>query len=172
MRQGELLALRWRDVELDNARLAVRATVRRIGKTMWVGEPKTRKSRRSVALTQGAVDALQRHRAAQVEERLRAATWDDMDLVFPNRRGRHQEVPDLLAEDFRPLLERAGLPRIRFHDLRHTAATLMLARGVPAKVASEMLGHSTIGITLDLYSHVSEGMQRQAAQAIDGLIWG
>jgi integrase len=95
-----------------------------------------------------------------------------MDLVFPNRRGRHQEVGDLVREEYHPLLRRAGLPRIRFHDLRHTAATLMLARGVPAKVASEMLGHSTIGITLDLYSHVSEGMQRQAAQAIDGLIWG
>jgi integrase len=172
MREGELLALRWRDVDLSSARLSVTATVQRVRGKLRVGEPKTAKSRRRIALTAGAVEALQRHRAAQAEERLRAAEWADLDLVFPNRRGRHHEVSDLLKDEFRPVLERAGLPRMRFHDLRHTAATLMLARGVHAKVASEMLGHSTIGITLDLYSHVSEGMQSEAAQAIDGLLWG
>jgi integrase len=93
----------------------------------------------------------------------------DLDLVFPNRVGRIQGATTLLQEEFYPLLERAGLPRIRFHDLRHTAATLMLSRGVHPKVASDVLGHSTVGITLDLYSHVSDAMHCDAARKMDDL---
>jgi integrase len=172
MRQGELLALRWRDVDLDVAQLSVAATVQRSQQHgLVVAEPKTARSRRMVALTEGAVQALQRHRAAVVEERLRTETWTELDLVFPNRVGRHQEAGRLMAE-YRRTLERAGLPRIRFHDLRHTAASLMLARGVHPKIASEMLGHATIAITLDLYSHVTPTMQREAAATLDRLIWG
>ena len=96
--------------------------------------------------------------------------WADLDLVFPNRLGRPIEAGDLLNAFYRPLLARAGLPRLRFHDLRHTAATLLLAANVHPKVAQEMLGHSTVAITLDLYSHVIEGMQRDAARVMDRLV--
>lgn len=137
---------------------------------MSVTNPKTAKSRRGVELTATAVEALLRHRTAQIAERLAAGHfWKDMDLVFTNRTGGFLRVNDLYMA-YRRVLDRAGLPRLRFHDLRHTAATLMLSRGVHPKVASEMLGHSTIAITLDLYSHVTETMQREAARAVDAAL--
>lgn len=172
MRQGELLALRWRDVDPERQVLSVTATVQRSRRSgLLVAEPKTQRSRRQVALTAGAANALRRHKALQAQERLVAKTWSELDLVFPNRVGRHQETTRLILE-FRALLEAAELRRIRFHDLRHTAATLMLGQGVHPKVASEMLGHATIGITLDLYSHVTETMQKGAAAALDQALWG
>jgi integrase len=172
MREGEIVGLRWRDVDLDRAGLSVTATAQRsLRLGMLVAEPKTARSRRRIALATAAVDALRRHKTAQAAERLQAAEWADLDLVFPNGAGRHREIPRLL-KDFRRLLAAAGLPRIRFHDLRHTAATLMLSRGVHPKVASEMLGHASVGITLDLYSHVSETMQRGAAATLDDILRG
>ena len=111
--------------------------------------------------------------AAQAEERLALGhAWEDHDLVFANEIGRPVEVRNLLRRSFQPLLKKATLPRIRFHDLRHTAATLMLGRGVHPKVAAEMLGHSQIGITLDLYSHVTPTMQREATEALDAVLEG
>ena len=95
--------------------------------------------------------------------------WEDNDLVFPNQVGRPINPSNFLPRDFYPLLERAGLPRMRFHDLRHSAATLLLELGIHPKVVSEMLGHSQIGITLDLYSHVTATMQQQAVAALDDL---
>ncbi|HXA30117.1 MAG TPA: tyrosine-type recombinase/integrase [Candidatus Angelobacter sp.] len=181
MRAGELLALRWADVDLDNAVAVVRRSVQRskAGATgdrktgLVMVEPKTKKSRRPVALSQGAVRSLRAHRAAQAAERLVAGDeWDDQDLVFPNRVGRPMEGGDLLNVWYRPLLKRAGLPRLRFHDLRHTAATLLLAAKVSPKVAQELLGHSTVAFTLDQYSHVIEGMQREAAGVMDALLGG
>jgi integrase len=172
MREGELLALRWREVDLDHANLSVTATAQRsLRLGVLVAEPKTARSRRRIALAATAVDALRGHSATQAAQRLRAAEWADLDLVFPNGVGRHQEIPRLL-KDFRRLLTKAGLSRIRFHDPRHTAATLMLSRGVHPKVASEMLGHATVGITLDLYSHVTDTMQRGAAATLDDVLRG
>jgi integrase len=170
MRRGELLALRWRDVDLDQGALAVTGSLQRIGGALTIGEPKTTSSRRRVVLARIAVGALRSHRVAQAERQLGALYWEDLDLVFTNEIGRPIEPGNLLRRSYWPLLDRAGLRRIRFHDLRHTAATLLLSRGVHAKVASEMLGHSTIGITLDLYSHVSETMQRDAAAAMDAVL--
>jgi integrase len=171
MREGELLALRWRYVDLDRGVLAVMGTAQRLrSEGLVIRETKTARSRRQVVLSSTAVAALGRHRVLQAAERLQAGErWEDLDLVFPNRVGRIQEATTLLQEEFYPLLERAGLPRIRFHDLRHTAATLMLSRGVHPKVASDVLGHSTVGITLDLYSHVSDAMHRDAARRMDDL---
>jgi integrase len=138
---------------------------------MVFAEPKTAQSRRRVMLTQLAVTALRKHRIAQAEERLRlAGGWTDLDLVFPNEIGRPLEASNLLRRSFAPLQLRAGGPRLRFHDLRHTAATLMLGRGVHPKVVSEMLGHSQISVTLDLYSHVSATMQREATAALDAAL--
>ena len=118
-----------------------------------------------------ALAQLRRHRAAQTERRLLAGReWNDHGLVFPSTLGKPQDGSHLLYGQFHPLLKKAGLPVIRFHDLRHTAATLMLGRGIHPKIVSEMLGHATVAITLDLYSHVTPTMQRQAAQVLDDLL--
>jgi integrase len=170
MRQGELLALRWREVDLDTAVLRVVGSLQRGPTGLEVLAPKTPRSRRQVALTSLAVDALRGHRKAQLEERLKCGgEWVDGDFVFTSTRGTAVDAQEL-RKWYRQHLRRAGLRRLRFHDLRHTAATLMLSRGVHPKVASEMLGHSTVAITLDLYSHVTETMQREAARTLDELL--
>lgn len=108
---------------------------------------------------------------SQAEERLRlGGAWEDNDLVFPNEIGRPLEASNLLRRSFVPLLTRSRVPRLRFHDLRHTAATLMLGRGIHPKIVSEMLGHSQISVTLDLYSHVTPTMQRDATAALDAVL--
>jgi len=172
MRQGELLALRWQDVDLDGAAIQVRATLRRTSTGFVFSEPKTSKSRRQIALTALAVATLRSHRARQLEERLRCPYWQDETLVFASEAGTPLEATNLIRRSFKPLLARAGLPDIRFHDLRHTAASLLLGQNVNVKIVSELLGHSQVGITLDLYSHVSPGMQRQAVEALDAVLSG
>jgi integrase len=170
LRQGEILGLRWRNVDLDGAAVEVVSALQKGPEGPVFVEPKTSRSRRRVSLTRTAVEALRRHRAAQNAERLALGeAWEDNDLVFPNEIGEPLSA-DRLRKAFWRLLSRAGLPHVRFHDLRHTAATLMLGQGVHPKVASEMLGHSTIAITLDLYSHVTPTMQRGAADAIDAAL--
>jgi integrase len=169
MRQGELLALRWRDVDLEARTLQVRATLQK--DTLIFAEPKTPYSRRRIALSQTAVEALRRHHALQAEERRKmGSAWTDLGLVFPNTVGQPMDCINLLKHSFRPLLRAAGLPHMRFHDLRHTAATLLLGRGINPRIVSEMLGHSQIGITLGLYSHVTPHMQQQAADAMDAAL--
>lgn len=182
LRQGELLALRWSDVDLDHGTVAVVSSLVRVygprGVDREAGvprshlestEPKTRRSRRRVELTAVALDALRRRRLAWVEERVAAANvWQGHDVVFCSPTGGYLQAARL-SEQFGAILREAGLPRIRFHDLRHTAATLMLSQGVHPKVASEMLGHATVAVTLDLYSHVTETMQRSAAEALDSI---
>ena len=173
MRQGELLALRWRDVDLDTGILQVRGTLAYIARRGWViGQPKTARSRRRIELSAEAVAALRRHKARQAQERLAAgAVWAHgaiaPDLVFCNEIGWQLEGGNMRRRQYRRLLERAGLPIIRFHDLRHTAATLMLLQGIHPKVVSERLGHASVSITLDRYSHVLPSMQRDAAALID-----
>ena len=171
MRQGELLALRWEHVNLEESALQVRATVYRGKDGMVFGEPKTDRSRRQVSLTPTAVEALRRHRVRQVAERLRSgSSWDDLDLVFPNEIGRPVEPGNLLRRSYWPLLEQAGLPRLRFHDLRHSAATLLLERGTHPKIVADMLGHSQVSVTLDRYSHVTPTMHRQAADTMEVIL--
>jgi integrase len=118
----------------------------------------------------GAVSALRKHQKRQLEQR--AATgeaWKDEDLVFPNEYGMAMRGNHTLQCQFTPLLVKTGLPQMRFHDLRHTAATLLLLQGINPKVVSEKLGHSTVSMTLDSYSHVVPDMQRDAAAALDRL---
>jgi integrase len=159
MREGELLGLRWADVDLDAGAFHVTRRLKR------------RTSRRQVLLVAIAIQALKLHRERQEQERRRAgSTWAGEDLVFPNTVGRPVNPSNFLRREFYPLLEAAGLPRMRFHDLRHSAATLLLGMGVHPKIVSEMLGHTQIGITLDLYSHVTATMQRDAVQAFEELL--
>ncbi|HEX6876457.1 MAG TPA: site-specific integrase [Nocardioidaceae bacterium] len=172
MRQGELLALRWADVDLAAGRLAVRGSLHRDAGGGWtIQEPKTARSRRPVVLAPVAVRALAEHRHRQdAERRAAGARWEDTDFVFTNRVGRPLSSQNLVQRDFHPLLRRLGLPRVRFHDLRHTAATLLLQQGVHPKVVSEMLGHADVGVTLDIYSHVSPALHEAAAFALGALL--
>jgi integrase len=142
LRQGELLGLRWREVDLDDRTLRVVGSLQRIpGQGPTIVEPKTPRSRRLVMLGEEATEALWRHRSRQQEERVHAGSaWADIDLVFTNAVGRPLNPGNVRDRSFEPLLERAALPRLRFHDLRHTAATLLLGAGVHPKVVSEMLG--------------------------------
>jgi integrase len=175
MRQGELLALRWVDINLDRRTVQVRATLQRTKEHGYMlAAPKTKRSRRQISLTTVARDALRPHRSRQAQERLAAGpAWDGThDLVFSDAAGGPLSGIQVTRAAFYPLLKRAGLPRIRFHDLRHTAATLLLGRGINPKIVSEMLGHASVGITLDTYSHVLPDMQEQAAAQMDAALGG
>ncbi|MDP9363743.1 MAG: site-specific integrase [Chloroflexota bacterium] len=171
MRRGEILGLRWADVDIDAGALSVRRTLSRgTSSRLEMGEPKTAAGRRRVALPVSVVESLRRHRVRQLEHRLAAGpAFEDQDLVFPNGTGGPLH-PNSLALRFRRLTERAGAPAIRFHDLRHTCATLLLAEGVHPKVVQERLGHSNIAETLDRYSHVTADMQRGAADLLDAAL--
>lgn len=170
MRSGELAGLRWGDVDWANATVHVRRSLGRTSAGLAFGEAKTAKGRRAVTLPTLAVNALRQHRAAQLEERLQAGPlWEDGDLVFSNQAGKPLERQNVAKRSFKPLLRRAGLPDMRFHDLRHAAATLLLALGEHPKVVQERLGHATIGVTMDVYSHVMPAMQREAAAKLDAL---
>lgn len=175
MRQSELLGLRWADVDLDavpTPTLQVRYQLKRENGKLTFCAPKTRRSRRQIALAAPAAEALRRHRASQAEQRLRqGSAWHDHDLVFSSSIG-----TPLLARNvvrgFKALLEKGALPDVRFHDLRHTCATLLLGARVNPKVVSEMLGHASVAITLDVYSHVLPNMQQDAAAAMGELLVG
>jgi len=178
LRKGEICALNWRSIDLEAGRLTVTSSLQRIRdrhvtdgrKTrLEIVETKTPKSRRTVPLPQYAVRALRTHRVRQLEERLAAGSdWQDggLDLVFSNRTGGPIE-PVTLHREYKRLLIRAGLPNIPFHNLRHSAASLMLAQGVPLKTIQEILGHSSIAVTSGFYAHLGEQLKREAADAMD-----
>jgi integrase len=169
MRQGELLGLKWEDIDLEAGILHVRRTLSTAtGGGIRFGAPKTSRSRRSIRLPELALSSLKRHRRSQLEERMRlAGLWKDHDLVFTTGVGTPKSRADLITRSFKPILRRANLPDIRFHDLRHTCATLLLSRGVHGKLVQELLGHATIAVTLDTYSHVLPGMGDGLADAMD-----
>jgi integrase len=171
MRQGELLGLHRRNVDLETGVIQVRESVGRVvGHGFVFAETKTGKARR-VDITTAAIDALRQHRRRQNQERLRLGpTWADLDLVFANELGNPIEHGNLLRRSFAPLLERAGLPHIRFHELRHTAVSLLLAAGVPVHIVSRMVGHSQIAITVDTYAHVTPNDLGQAVDAMERLL--
>lgn len=152
--------------------MAVRQTLINVGYRPEFSEPKTAKGRRSVALDPATLAALREHRRNQLEERM---TWgpayEDRDLVFAKENGAPIH-PDGFSVAFEHHIKAAGLPRIRLHDLRHTHATLALAAGIHPKVVSERLGHATISITLDTYSHAIPAMQEEAAARVAALVFG
>jgi integrase len=167
LRQGEALGLSWEDIDFASRRLHVRHGLQRIAGELRLVEPKTRQSRRTIALPTVVIDALQHHKARQSQERRLAGTrWHETGLVFTSTIGTPIEVGNLRRSFWR-LLDKACLPRMRFHDLRHSCASLLLVQGVPARVVMETLGHSNISITMDTYTHVLPELQRQAADAMD-----
>jgi integrase len=172
LRRGEALGLRWRDVDFDAGQLAVVQTLTTVGSETLISQPKSQRSRRTVYLDSETISVLKEHRRRQREDQLAVgAGWDRVsDLVFRDELGGSIH-PDWLSREFRRLVAVAGAPCIRLHDLRHTHATLALKAGVHPKVVSERLGHSSIAITLDLYSHVTPGIAREAADAVAAKIF-
>lgn len=171
LRQGELLALQWRDIDWERGELSVVRSLQRVrGQGLVVVPPKTAASRRRVPLPPLALEALRVQRRRQLEQRLAAGpAWADGDWVFTTSLGAPLD-PAETTRRFQALLARLGLPRLRFHDLRHTTATLLLSDGVHPKVVASLLGHSTVQITLDTYSHVTPGLARQAVEQLDRLV--
>ena len=164
LRRGELLGLRWRDVDLDARVLQVRQTVGALRGKAEIKPPKTKSSRREVPLPPPVVALLKEHKRWQNERRLALGeAWQDYGLVFPSAIGTPIN-PDNLTRDFHRLVQLAGVPRIRIHDQRHTFVTLTLARGANLKAVSEAIGHSDVGITLGTYAHV---LREQRADVAD-----
>ncbi len=167
LRQGEALGLRWEDVDLEARRLVVVNALQRVDGKLVLVSPKTRRSRRTIELPDSAVSALRAHKVRQVEERLLAGgRWRDTGHVLTTTVGTPLDGTSV-TKAFQRLLVRAGLPRLRFHDLRHSCATLLLVQGVPARVVMEILGHSSIALTMNTYSHVMPSLKREAADAMD-----
>ncbi|MBI2859681.1 MAG: tyrosine-type recombinase/integrase [Chloroflexi bacterium] len=168
LRRSELLGLRWKDVDLDLAALSVRQAMHRLrgGQTVFL-EPKTSKGRRQVALSPSAVLVLRSHREkAEADNALLGSSLTRDSLVFSLVDGSPMS-PDGVSRAFKRIAKHAGFPGVRLHDLRHSHASLMLKQGVHPKIVQERLGHATIAITLDVYSHVTPGLQEAAAQAFD-----
>lgn len=174
MRPSEIFGILWKDVDLKEGVVTVRRALTRTTGGRHLTEPKTPRSRRSIPLPASLVDELREHRAAQDAERERAgAGYDDQGFVFAGPTGKPLSERSVVQYHFKPVLAAAGLPSsFRFYDLRHTCATLLLAANVHAKVVSERLGHSTITLTMDVYSHVLPTMQRDAADKLDAMLYG
>ena len=170
-RLGELLALRWSDIDSTSGTLRITRSAQRLPKQGIVFHaPKTHRSIRPIALSPITLRVLKSHRVAQSEQRLVAGNaWADHDLIFANALGQPLDGT-AVTKRFQKIAGGAGLGHVRFHDLRHTAATLMLSAGTHPKVVSERLGHATINITLDTYSHVLPDLQHEAAITIDALL--
>ncbi len=173
MRAGELLGLKWGDIDLDAGRLTVKRALQQQNEAGLVFvTPKSARSRRTIVLSQRAVEALRLHRDRQAFLRRQVEdAWQDQDLVFAGATGGPLD-PSWQRQVFYAALDAAGLPRVRFHDLRHTAATLLLLRGVNVKLVSEMLGHASISLTLQTYSHLLPVMHGDAAAAMDAILAG
>lgn len=163
LRQGEAFGLRWPDLDFERSTLSVRYALQ----NRTFVEPKTRKSRRTLVMPGFVRDALLRHRDEQQQERrIAGSRWQEWNLVFASSIGTPLNSSNVLHE-FQRALEAAGLPKLRFHDLRHQCATLLLQKGVHPKVVSEILGHSQISLTLDTYSHVLLTLKAEAAETME-----
>ena len=173
MWRGELLGLHWQDIDFKTRSIYVRRSVGRIGKFGIVeSEPKTQRSRRKITLPTFVLDTLKQHQEHQQEMRAKAGElWRETGIVFCNIYGGYLEASNLHYA-FKRLLEIAELPNIRFHDLRHSAATILLGLGVHPKIVQELLGHSNISMTMDIYSHVLPSMQQETMDKLDDLFKG
>ncbi len=174
LRRGELLGLRWKDVDFAARKIRITSTLQRVrqadgGSALVLVEPKTALARREVALPLFALETLKRHRRQQAERRLQwGEAWHDRDFVFDRGDGRPLDPSDF-TRAFKRVAAKVGLSNTRLHDIRHGFATALLAQGVHPKIVSEALGHSSVSFTLDTYSHVVPGLQEAVAQAIQSL---
>lgn len=167
MREGELLGLHWEDVHLDEGYLEVKWAVSYVSPHGFVlGEPKTKSGRRTIMLAPFVREVLREHRVTQERERVQRGWREDTGLVFPNNNGMFLS-PSTLRARFYALLRRAGLPSMHFHELRHSAATLLLSMGIPMKTVQAILGHATYTITANIYGHVVQDMHEEAANAME-----
>lgn len=173
LRKGELLGLKWEDLDFERGTLLVKRQLLRVGKEeggLVLSEPKTKRSSRKLTLDQSVLNTLKEHRKKQAQEKLLLGEcYQDQGLIFATEEGKPVE-PRNFTRKFKRILKSAGLPDIRFHDMRHTFATLALEAGIPAKVVQEYLGHSTITMTLDTYSHLTQDMQTESAKIIAGFL--
>ena len=175
MRPSEYLGLQWKDVNLQKGTVVVRRTLaRQKGEGWHFAEPKTKRSSRTIPLPPSVNRALAEHKRAQAAERLAAGPeYNQHDLVFATATGEPLSIRNLITRNFKPILLRAGLPEsLRLYDLRHSCATLLLAQGEHPKVVSERLGHASVTLTLDTYSHVLPTMQQQAAERLEAVLYG
>ncbi len=172
MRRGELVALRWSEIHFEERYLQVLRSARRAGRTgygLQITEPKTASGRRKIVLSTFLLEVLKRHHASQEERRQATGNaWIANDLVFCGQYGEYLN-PNRPSLWLKRLLKDAGIGPMRFHDLRHSAATLLLAMGVHVKVVQELLGHSTVAMTLNVYSHVLPTLQQDAMDKLSGL---
>ena len=172
LRQGEALGLSWKDIDLDAHEITVRSTLQRVGGKFRFLETKTPRSRRTVALPEPTIAALKTHKARQLQERLQmGSAWQDSGLVFTTPFGGPLSDGHVRRQFYRKL-EEAGIRRQRFHDLRHACASLLLAQNVHPRIVMETLGHSTIGTTMNIYTHVISDVQRDAAKKMGELLTG
>lgn len=170
LRLGEALGLHWQDIDLARRRLAVRyALQRQRGRGLVLVPPKTPRSRRTIYLSELAQSALNEQRQWQCDRRSTAKRWSESGLVFTNRTGGGLEQ-GVVERALIQALATAGLPRVRVHDLRHTTASVLLAAGTHPKVVQDLLGHSTITLTLDTYSHLTQPLHEQAARTMDAVL--
>jgi len=173
LRLGESTGLAWEDIDFDASTLRVRQSLSRERGGFVVGQPKSRNSRRTLALPAFAVAALRAHKAQQNAERLAAGPlWrNQLNLVFTTSAGAPLN-PSSLTRRFRGALDDLGLPQMRFHDLRHSCASLLIAEGVHPRVIMQTLGHSQISLTMNRYGHVAQTVQREVADRMDALVSG
>jgi integrase len=171
MRKGELLGLKWSDVDWEKGTLHIQRQLQQVG---WGGStlvpPKTKSGRRKIKLGQGTLAQLEAHRERQ--ELLKAAAgnrWQENDLIFTTRIGTFADQSKL-SREFKQLLKKAGLPSIRFHDLRHTSISFLLEMGLPVNTVQHRAGHSRASVTVDIYGHSMVGTQNQAAERIEELV--
>jgi integrase len=172
-RLGELLGLRWPAIDLERGEMQIATALKDVANRRTLGMPKTPRSRRTIPLTPLAVESLKRHRVAQLEERLAAGSeWNPDQLVFCTTNGTAYARSNWHLQHYDRLITRSGLPYIRPHDLRHTAATLLLLEGVQPIVVSEMLGHASVAFTLQTYGHIQAEMRKPARDAMERLFGG
>ncbi len=170
LRQGEALGLRWRDVDLELGNFRINNQLQRVNHKYELVEPKTARSRRSLAIPAKIVDSLRQHKNRQLDERRRAGlAWHDTDLVFARPNG-YPLSGSVVTHHFQDLLKGMGLANRRFHDLRHSCATLLLAQGVSPRVVMDVLGHSQISLTMNTYAHVLPELRREAADRMNELL--
>lgn len=171
LRRGEMLGLRWQDIDMEAGTLAIRQTLVCLrGRMIIQPRAKTDRSLRTVSLPDAAMEALRAHKAQQDDERRFARDYQDNGLVFCSPEGRPVDPNNLTKRYFKPLLQQAGLPDIRIQDLRHTHATMLLGAGVNLKLVSDRLGHTTTRMTADIYSHVLPRMRDEVAAAVDKIL--